>query len=193
MAIPQLDGDELAMAQQIYRYVQDNNDESVSFSYNNCLFNLNFKSGEVEQQFVEQGGVKSRMNAETASMFADKIKAAHSFAADILLLERIKTISDHALQSTLSSILKKHPQDQAGAILKLLSQPERQSTLQTFSFYNSAEAKRSPALDKVRSILNAAPSYRQDTIAKAETAWSQIQTALELNVATPSPKSKASG
>ncbi len=187
MSYPQLTGDEIDMAMQIYRLHQSSGGKPVDVTYNSCTFNINFTSGEVNQQFIEQGGVKSRINPKDASPFEDKIKVAHSFAADIYLLEYIKSIrdKDKALEVTLNKILDLHKQDPAGVVLKLLAPAAQASALQSFSMLHAPAPVRSPVLDKVRDILKASPTFKLDSIGKAVATVKLLETELE-KLAEPS-------
>lgn len=201
MSYPQLTGDEMAMAEQIYRLHQSNGGKPVDVTYNSCIFNINFNSGEVLQQFIEQGAVKSRLSDKDASPYADKIKVAHSFAADIYLLDYIKSIKDKdkALEATLDKILNQHQQDPAGVILKLLAPRIQASALQSFSMLHAPAPLHSSVLDKVRVILNASPSFKMDSIGKAQSTVKLMQAELEKLIepsktaSTVNPNSKAPG
>ena len=182
----EISGDFDQMAIQIYDlHVEAGNE--IIVSYKHCKFVINFTTGDIAQQLQTQGAVHSQLSSKLAAIYVGEIKIAHSLAADISLLEDIKSIKDDVLKKRITDLLHSEPNARASIILKLLEKNPQLSSLQVMGLFQSSAMKSSPALEAVRTVLRNLDLTQIDTIGKADQVWDQIQTTLTKKVTPQRP------
>lgn len=173
MALPDLSkldhNDEAAMAEQIYRLQNENPAlNSIQVIYKGFVFNLNFEDGSVKQEIMKEGAVHSLVKPELAAEYAEQIKTALSLAADIKLLDYIKSIDDNAVQQALEKVMKSsHPNARAAYILAKL-------TVGVRGFGLFSQANDSMALRVVCEVLKDTDIYSMTNRRAVDTVCQEI-------------------